>query len=122
MTHPWLSNAALQRRAAERRRQAEEQANDLPIFKSPPHNGTATSKAAADRIAPKAGTMRARVLEAIRLAPNGLTRAEVVARVGIKENSVNGRCSELLGAGLVREDGQRDGRAVLHAVDLEAAA
>ena len=75
-----------------------------------PHNRTATSIEAAERIAPKAGTMRARVLDYIAAAGEiGATNAEIAAGLGMKLQTVCGRVNELATAKLIRNGARRDG-------------
>lgn len=81
---------------------------DLPLF----HNGTPTSVKAAQEIDPHRPTQRQRILHALdECGP--LTRAELVARTGLKENAVNPRCAELLLLRKLKPCGERDGREVL---------
>jgi DNA-directed RNA polymerase specialized sigma24 family protein len=87
---------------------------DLFAPAPPPHNGTETSREAARKIAPKAGALRAVVCDAICLAgPAGATRSEIANATGIKKDTVNARCSELLTRGLVKQVGKRDGEGLL---------
>lgn len=116
----WLSPATRARLDAERQRKAAAQVADLELFR-PLDNGTATSKAAAEHVAPHCRGMRRRVLEAL-AERGGLTREEIVAVTGIKENSTNGRSREVLDAGWAVEDGVRDGRAVLKITEAGLAA
>lgn len=99
---------------AEKARKAREQAMDTALFRPILHNGTPTSKAAAERVQPTAGGKRRAVLVALMFAPKGLTRLELVAETGMLENTCNARCAEVLKAGWAREDGERDGRKVVH--------
>jgi hypothetical protein len=84
-------------------------AHDDPL----PHNGTETSKAAAERERPAAEGHRLEIFECLALNPRGLTRLEIAERTGIKENTVNARAADLLKAGMAVEAGVRDGRKVL---------
>jgi hypothetical protein len=54
-----------------------------------------TSAAAAVEALPRSGTQRARVYEAIRQAPAGLTDQEIATTLGLAENSVRPRRLEL---------------------------
>lgn len=66
----------------------------------PPAQRVRTSIEAANRIAPHAGNMRERVYEFLREAGSrGATRAELAASLGMRLQTVCGRCSELLGHG-----------------------
>lgn len=98
---------------AEKARKAREQAMDTALFR-PLHNGTPTSKAAAERVQPTAGGKRRAVLVALMFAPKGLTRLELVAETGFLRDTVNPRVAELLKAGWATEEGERDGQKVLH--------
>ena len=69
-----------------------------------------TSKAAAEAIAPSAGSIRARVYDAIKARPG--SPEEIAARIGVPVMNVRPRCSELAadapGRGpLSRDSGQR---------------
>jgi hypothetical protein len=111
----WLSPATLRKLAADKLRKAEAQSTDLPIFA--PHNGTETSKAAADGITKaEAKDRRDRIVAALEGAVHGLTRAELVGATGLKENSVNSACNACVQLGLVVEDPAwvRDGRKVVY--------
>ena len=109
----FLTDDTKRRLAEERDRKAREQAMDLALFR-PLHNGTPTSKAAAERVQPTAGGKRRAVLVALMFAPKGLTRLELVAETGFLRDTVNPRASECLAKGWVREEGERDGQKVLH--------
>lgn len=87
----------------------------------PPHNRSDTSKAAAERIAPEAPTMRAKVLNCIRGAGDrGITRQEIADALPMRIQTVCGRVGELLDSGEVYEvtDKRRDGRKILKATNL----
>ena len=72
---------------------------DLGMF-APPHNGHATSKAAADSIAKSAETMRASILEYVRLSgENGSTREELEIGLEMSGSTVRPRVLELMKAG-----------------------
>jgi hypothetical protein len=74
-----------------------------PLFA--PHNGTPTSKAAAVAIQPSAATLRAKVLEAIRAAPAGLTDEEGQAATGLRVQTYTPRRGELVKQGLIEDSG-----------------
>lgn len=80
-----------------------------PCAPSPvPHNGTATSKAAAKHLEQTgaAGTQIARILAVVKASgARGLTREEIHIATGISVASVCGRVNTLLGKGLLRETG-----------------
>lgn len=109
----WVTDAVRAKLAAERAAKAAQEVADLEMFRQL-HNGTATSKAAAERVQPSAGSMRIDVLRALMFNYKGLTRSEIVAEAGLIENTVNARCRELVETGLAYEDGERDGRKVVH--------
>ena len=70
--------------------------------------GSATSRAAAVAAAPKAGTQRQRVLEAIRSSGyRGCTRPELAEATGLPLQSICARASELLEGGLIVVSEQR---------------
>jgi predicted ArsR family transcriptional regulator len=68
----------------------------------PGYKERTTSRDAAHAVAPRAKTLRAAVLAALKaVAPNGLTADEIAARLGEDRHSVRPRVSELHAAGLV---------------------
>lgn len=71
---------------------------DAPGFKA-----QSTSFAAAVGMAPKAGTLRERVLAAIRLKPG--TPEEIAKRLHEPVMNIRPRCSELLAKGLIANSG-----------------
>ena len=73
----------------------------------PPHNGTPTSKAAADSVADVAGSLRGVVLEAVRRAPQGLTCDEAEVALSMRHQTCSARFRELVQAGLIRQTGTR---------------
>ena len=73
-------------------------------FLTAPHNGSPTSRAAAEQIEPTAHTLRAKVLEFIRSQDHhGATRQEIEAALQISGDTIRPRCKELLAMGLIRE-------------------
>lgn len=83
--------------------------NQIAIdFKSPPHvRGSATSKAAAERIAPKAGTKRAKVLECLKkVGTLGLTDEQMQYWLKMPANTQRPRRVELVKAGLIKDSGR----------------
>lgn len=81
----------------------EETFDPCPLFDAP-HNGTPTSKAAATAIRPSADTLRAQVLEYVRLCgENGATREEVEIGLEMSGSTVRPRVVELMNRGLLRE-------------------
>jgi hypothetical protein len=92
------------------------------LWDYPPHNGTPTSIDAADGLV-DASTLRATVLEAIKQAPNGLTREELEKATGLSGNTVRPRVWELLHDGRIMQAGTRptaSGRAAAVLVVKEA--
>lgn len=75
---------------------------NLLDYHPPAIRTSATSQAAADAIRPNAATLRARVLEAIRARPEGLTDEEGQTVTGLEGNTYRPRRRELEKAGLVR--------------------
>lgn len=77
-------------------------------YEMPARGKTDTSWQAAAAIAPKAGAIRATVLDWIKKAgANGLTTDEVTAIVGIDRGTVQPRTSELKVGGHIRDSGIR---------------
>lgn len=105
------------RRAEEKAAQAKAELAATPLFggeePAPPHNGTATSKAAAALVAPSWGVRKVKVMEAIVDAEEGMTRLELVAATGLAENSINSCVRSLLDHGELVESGERNGRHIL---------
>lgn len=80
--------------------------SNLSLF-DPPHNGTATSKAAARQIKVVAGTQRAEILRAIvEAGSEGLTDKEIQDALGMGGDTERPRRGELLKGGYVRESGE----------------
>lgn len=69
--------------------------------------GTDTSYEAAQDIAPKVATIRAQVLEYLRLNPGGLTTEELASLIGKPYRSVQPRLSELRDDGKIVDGGAR---------------
>lgn len=75
---------------------------------TPPHNGTDTSKAAAEKAKPKAKTVRQQLFELIAAAgPQGMTADEVGSSTGRPAQSVSARLKELQELGLIKDSGRR---------------
>lgn len=66
-----------------------------PFPPDPPHNGTDTSKAAAERIKPHVGGMRLRILRALELAEDGFNCDELEVLTGIKHQTCSARLNDL---------------------------
>lgn len=73
-----------------------------PSSPEPPHNGTETSRAAAEQIKPNADTLRARVLEYLQSQPDGATDEQMQLALGMAGNTQRPRRQELEKMGLVR--------------------
>lgn len=105
--------------AANREARAKAQSSDLALFAPlggddiPPHNGTATSKAASLRVAPTWSARKVKVMEVLINAEHGMTRADLVTAIPMPENSVNSAVRSLLDHGDLVESGERDGRHIL---------
>lgn len=67
--------------------------------------GSATSAAAAARIAPKAGTKRAQVLDCIKTF-GGLTDEQIQQLIPMSANTQRPRRVELAKAGLIKDSGK----------------
>ena len=81
------------------------QADLFPYPIAPGFKVQETSKAAAKGMAPKAGTLRERVLAALREAPG--TPEDVAARLNEPVMNVRPRISEARALGLVKDTGRR---------------
>lgn len=78
----------------------------VPII--PPHNGTPTSRAAAQAIAEHAPLQRARILEFMaERGAFGATCDEVESALGILPQSASARFAELREAGMIAKTNQR---------------
>ena len=64
-----------------------------------------TAKAAAEAIAPRAKSLRARVYDEIKRSPG--TPEEIAARLGAPVMNVRPRCSELAARNLIEDSDQR---------------
>lgn len=76
----------------------------------PGHKRRRTSRAAAEAMAPRAGSIRSRVYDAIKAKPG--TPEEIAARIGVPVMNVRPRCSELSAPApgrpaLIRDSGDR---------------
>ena len=69
-------------------------------------DGSATSKAAALSVAPRTGTQRRRVLDAI-AASGGLTDEEIQARLAMNPSTQRPRRVELVEGGWIKDSGAR---------------
>lgn len=70
-----------------------------------PHNGTATSLAAAESMECHAAKQRREVLNYLKDCADGATREEIERGLGMSGNSVRPRVSELIRRGLAFEAG-----------------
>ena len=70
---------------------------DLPLFNTPvaPHNGTETSRDAAESIKPHVNTLAAKVLHCIAGMPGGLTCEQVEQITGLKHQTASARIRDL---------------------------
>ena len=75
-----------------------------------PHNGTETSRDAAESIGPHAGSLRSMILGFIRKAENGATCDEVEAALSMSHQTASARIRELMQKKLIYHDGQRKTR------------
>lgn len=71
----------------------------------PGHTREGTSRAAAEDMAPKAGTYRRKALDAITASLNGLTADEVASAVGAPVLTMRPRITELQKLGFVTDSG-----------------
>lgn len=86
---------------------------------APAHRGGPdTEVQAAAIVTPKAGTVRARVLQAFTMYDDGLTDAEIEQGLELRRSSVCGRRNELLRDGWIRDSGERrvDWRTGMHGI------
>ncbi len=86
------------------------QTHSLPLFESckPPHNGTETSRAAADRIRSSAPNMRTAILRHLsERGQAGATDEELQTTLGLRVQTETPRRGELVKLGLVRDSGRR---------------
>jgi len=75
----------------------------LDFDRRPPHNGSPTSRAAAESMVPHVRGQKARVLAAIVAAgERGCTGDEIEVATGVSHQAVGPRLLELRSAGLVR--------------------
>lgn len=73
-----------------------------PLFDLPAQSHSATSRAAADSVRESAGSLRARVLSALREAgPDGLTDEQMQTRLAMNPSTQRPRRIELVKAGKV---------------------
>jgi hypothetical protein len=74
----------------------------------PPHSGSETSRAAAQRIKPLTGALRKEVLRFIaERGDAGATDHEIAAGLGMLSDTARARRCELRDLGLVRDSGER---------------
>jgi hypothetical protein len=104
-TLPVDQNQSPNNLAADRRGQLSLWA-DPPATTRCPHNGAATSRTAAQSVAPRAVGQAARILSALAEAGDaGLTRHELAERLGLPLSSVCGRVNQLVRSGQAIEHG-----------------
>ncbi len=87
----------------------------LPLFaySTPFQSHSETSKAAALRIEPVAGTLRLKVLEHLRQCPVGATDREIQEALSMAGSTQRPRRIELVADGLVRDSGVRRNRSTV---------
>lgn len=71
----------------------------------PGHKGGETSRAAAVAIAPRAPSLRARVMDLLKAHPGGLTADECAERLGVTVLACRPRLSELHNSGFIKDTG-----------------
>lgn len=79
---------------------------DIETLPDPPHNGTATSRAAAGRIRPAQREQHARIVAALRTWPDGLTDQQIQDATGLDPSAERPRRGELVAAGTVTDSGR----------------
>jgi response regulator of citrate/malate metabolism len=84
--------------------------NQLTITFEPPHNGTATSRAAADSMRGHAPRLKRQILAQIATADWGLTCDEVEQRTGLSHQTASARIRELLESDSLYHHGTRSTR------------
>jgi hypothetical protein len=72
-------------------------------------NGPATQKRAAIKAAKWCTPQCDTILKAICASPDGLTRAQVIVRTGIKESSSCARLRDMVDGGILEASGERPG-------------
>lgn len=77
------------------------------VREAPYRKESDTSRAAARRARPKAGTQRSYILSVIEGSGRGLTMEEIAFTSGVRLQSICGRLSELKQMGLVVDSGTR---------------
>lgn len=81
--------------------------NQRPRQPEPPHNGSATSREAAEEIEPTAATLRAKVFDFIKKhGSNGATDQEIQIALQMQGNTQRPRRKELEEAGLITDSGE----------------
>ena len=75
---------------------------------APPHNGSATSRAAAASLTPAhVSEQERKVLAFVASCPNGATREQIADGAGLRLASSCARCNRLVRVGLLVEKGTR---------------
>lgn len=78
-----------------------------PYPESPGYRrGSSTSKQAAEKIGGAAGSLRARILELVRGAPEGLSTEGIAESIGIEFHIAHPRVAELHTSGFIRNSGR----------------
>jgi hypothetical protein len=82
--------------------------NDLPLFAYVPHNGTDTSRAAAESMAPHVSEIERNVLDfVIDAGPRGATCDEAETLLEYTHQTASARLRGLVLKGLIRDSGAR---------------
>lgn len=95
--------------------------SDLPLFCSPDicktkHRGAKNSKRAFNKVEASIPSRKKQIVEIIRARGNA-TLKEVADILGVQRNTISGRFTQLVVAGLIRKTGEsRDGFAVYEVV------
>lgn len=77
------------------------------LFRAP-HNGTPTSKAAAEKVSRESAvSQRSRIMDALEQHPDGLTDAQIQDLTGIDQNGQRPRRWQLVNDGLVADSGRK---------------
>ena len=106
------ANEALPLDSPHRLTEAEVAANFFATNTTPPHNGTGTSKAAAESMKPHRARVQGMVLKAISEMPGGMTCQEVEHTLGMNSGTVTPRINELASEGLITKGVDENGEVI----------
>lgn len=82
--------------------------NAFPLFPEPPHNGTDTSRAAAESVRPYLNSVRGKVYNRIvESGEEGATCDELQEALGLLPQTCSARCNDLKKAKLIVDSGKR---------------